>query len=79
MASLVLECYELWVYVCLRGGSHVRSFLKLNFRSYKAAKYIVASAGNRWTPKTVMFVILILFFISPNKSPFMTEYSPAAA
>ena len=39
MASLVLECYELWVYVCLRGGSHVRSFLKLNFRSYKAAKY----------------------------------------
>ena len=40
---------------------------------------MVASAGNRLTPKTVMFVILILFFISPNKSPFMTEYSPAAA
>ena len=40
---------------------------------------MVASAGNRLTPKTVMFVILILFFISANKSPFMTEYSPAAA
>ena len=78
MASLVLECFELWAYVYVE----VRSFLKLNKLSIiqdQSSGGMVTSAGNRWTPKAVMFVILILFFISPNKSPFMTEYSPAAA